>query len=83
MGCKRCGKCCSIVGRLHWTTGNLDAMQKKFLRDILAGNPVCEMLVYEGGQAVCLVHKMFGKEHKPVACQEYNEDGKCEAQNDR
>ena len=43
----------------------------------------CKMLIFENGIAACLIENLLGKDKKPKVCQEYNEDGKCEAQNDR
>lgn len=77
--CERCGKCCEMgtiwVNSVH----PLIKVAATYLEadDFDDGGP-CDMLIFEKGKAVCLIHKYLGYEAKPEVCREYPEEGeKC------
>jgi len=80
MDCKRCGKCCSLLGinYVDWWRSEpeyleLSKQQIQKLETERAKYPdypnYCEMLVFEDDLAVCLIEKTMG--FKPKSCREY------------
>jgi len=75
--CHRCGLCCLDIGRTFWKGGTYNAQPAL---EIMANDGVyedgslpCEMLRFDNGLAVCLIHKLFGYHVKPAACRHYPE----------
>lgn len=81
--CINCGGCClwgdyfnrdGYLDSDYWLKGELTNDQQKQLIEERKKYPPgdgCGMLVFELGKSVCLVEKLYGKEAKPVKCQEY------------
>ena len=80
--CKQCGNCCIDVGRTFWKNADYENVNAGL--NELASNGdhednglACEMLLFEGGKAVCLIHKLFGYDAKPDTCKDHDGDERC------
>ncbi|MFH0981833.1 MAG: hypothetical protein V2A79_09870 [Planctomycetota bacterium] len=78
--CRRCGQCCSMGSMwLNSPHPVIAAIGHALLRQGALGpfcrdDGPCDMLVRDGAEATCLIHKYLGKESKPQACRDYSED---------
>jgi len=79
--CKRCSACCLTVGRTFWKNGDFHDIPEL---DKTANNGdhednglPCEMLEFQDGIGVCLIHKNYGYEAKPIMCKEFPRGELC------
>ena len=79
--CFRCGECCIDVGRTFWKVGDYEEFPE--LNELAKNGDYednglpCEMLRFEKGKAVCLIHKKYGYLAKPKVCREHHGDERC------
>ena len=91
--CQRCGDCCRQIGRNFWRFAyNGDKFPNRILKSLALKTPPdysdnhdpCFMLEFdEGGLAVCLIEKYFGRDAKPKACREYDGENRCKKDQDQ
>ena len=82
MKCFNCGNCCIDVGRTWWKIGDYEKVNAGLAELSRNGDHednglACEMLLFEGGKAVCLIHKLFGYKAKPDICKAHKGDERC------
>lgn len=81
MKCKRCGLCCSDVGRTFWKAGFIDDPPFGGDKQLLAeakngdhedGGLACEKLVFKRGKPFCTIY-----DNRPSVCREYPDGDLC------
>jgi hypothetical protein len=80
--CRRCGLCCQVLfstdnywsDHTHYTKEQLDLLWRE-RNKYPPKKGQCEMVIFEGKIAVCLIHRFLGYEYKPKACKDYPKDG--------
>ncbi|KKL74076.1 hypothetical protein LCGC14_2068520 [marine sediment metagenome] len=70
--CKRCGRCCTHVGRTFWRNADLTdpvLIERAENTESSDGATPCEMLLIKNGFGTCLID-----DQKPRECREYPEN---------